>query len=344
MTVHDDYGFAYPVTFIFDIPAGSSNFHAYHRHQITDSWSELTQKTSDDFFNGIEAVRFDYTNNKAYVSVAFDASYDWIYIRVTDNNGNPQARFNSIAKYYDDRKCAVCATGDNWGSLNDDENVLACNMFTSKQIWLTVGLYAGETDDPPTWATVQSKINAGYIEPGNHSRNHEHIPYSDYAEQVTDWNATIKSNLSFPALNKKGSTEYIYAWHEPWAESDSTLRSLLAANKFLISRTTTPNETAFATWASDGLFNRVGETTKAGSDYAPTGIDEEYLNDAFDATYTAGGIYHLFFHAERVDWSEGEYADGHLSYIAGKKDVWYVGFGHLYMYRYAATKAIKMIY
>ena len=62
--------------------------------------------------------------------------------------------------------------------------------------------------------------------------------------------------------------------------------------------------------------------------------DEGELNAKFDSIYNAGGIYHLFCHPAKVDWSPGKYAQLHLDHIKGKKDVWYVGFGHLYVYHY----------
>jgi len=43
--------------------------------------------TSDDFYNAIEAVRFEYLLNKAFVSVGFADSSDTTFIKITDNSG-----------------------------------------------------------------------------------------------------------------------------------------------------------------------------------------------------------------------------------------------------------------
>ena len=69
--IHIDYGLSYPITYEFDIPQGSENLNAYRKYRSSQDWNLIDEKTDDDFFNGIEAVRFDYNEKKAYVSVAF---------------------------------------------------------------------------------------------------------------------------------------------------------------------------------------------------------------------------------------------------------------------------------
>ena len=58
---------AYPVTYEFTIPAESSDLQSYRRFQETQNWSQMVEKTTEDFFNGIEVVRFDYDADVAYV-------------------------------------------------------------------------------------------------------------------------------------------------------------------------------------------------------------------------------------------------------------------------------------
>jgi len=64
------------------------------------------------------------------------------------------------------------------------------------------------------------------------------------------------------------------------------------------------------------------------------------LNVNFDARYAGDQIYHLFFHPYLVDWSVGEYGQDHLDHIKEKKDVWYVGFGAMYLYHYVQERNI----
>ena len=78
---HIDYGLTYPVTYEFGIPQGSENLNVYRKYNASQDWFLIDEKTSNDFFNGIEAVRFDYDGNIAYVSVGFSILSDTIYIK-----------------------------------------------------------------------------------------------------------------------------------------------------------------------------------------------------------------------------------------------------------------------
>ena len=60
---HLDYGLAYPMTYEFYMPNGGNEYSTFLRYRSGDNWIEVVEKTSDDFFNGIEAVRFDYTES-----------------------------------------------------------------------------------------------------------------------------------------------------------------------------------------------------------------------------------------------------------------------------------------
>ena len=57
---HIDYGLAYPLTYKFDIIHNQNNVLAYTKFKSDQNWSLIEEKTSADFFNGIQAVRFDY--------------------------------------------------------------------------------------------------------------------------------------------------------------------------------------------------------------------------------------------------------------------------------------------
>ncbi|MCX6706818.1 MAG: hypothetical protein NT001_01610, partial [Candidatus Woesearchaeota archaeon] len=90
-TNHSDYGLGFPVTYEFSIPSGSSNLKAYRRYLASEPWAQIAEKTSSDIFNGIEAVRFDYAHDIAFVSVAFNNSSDNIYVEITDSSGITQS-------------------------------------------------------------------------------------------------------------------------------------------------------------------------------------------------------------------------------------------------------------
>ncbi|MCK4419664.1 hypothetical protein KAV79_07640 [Candidatus Aerophobetes bacterium] len=111
---HNDYGFSYPVTYQFSIPSDSLNLEAYKKYAESGSWTKIVEERSTDFFNGIEAVRFDYPGNKAYISVAFSDASDEIFLKIVDELENPVATYEKITKYYDDREAAVVFSADDW--------------------------------------------------------------------------------------------------------------------------------------------------------------------------------------------------------------------------------------
>ena len=49
---------------------------------------------------------------------------------------------------------------------------------------------------------------------------------------------------------------------------------------------------------------------------------------------TYGGIYHLMSHPAIIDWENDVYPWVHLEHISNRKNIWYVGFGHLYTYHF----------
>ena len=105
---HLDYGLAYPITYEFAIPSNNDNLRAYRKFISEEPWYRIEEKTSNDFFNGIEVVRFDYEENIAYVSIGFSEISDSIMIKITDLNNNViPSNYSSISKYYDNRDAVV---------------------------------------------------------------------------------------------------------------------------------------------------------------------------------------------------------------------------------------------
>jgi len=114
-SLHQEFGLSYPVTYKLHIPPGSTGLKAYKKHLQASGWKQLPVRTSNDFFNGEEVVRFDYNAEEAYVSVAFDSTSDDIYLRITDNAGQPvPISYLSICRYYDNRQAVVTVTADDW--------------------------------------------------------------------------------------------------------------------------------------------------------------------------------------------------------------------------------------
>lgn len=89
------YGAKYPVTYVFDIPSGWTDAYVNYRFRTADSWTTLETKTSSDFFNGINAVRFDYSSHRAYVSIGFSDVSNEIFLQILPKNDQPIADFTA---------------------------------------------------------------------------------------------------------------------------------------------------------------------------------------------------------------------------------------------------------
>jgi len=61
--------FRYPVTYVFAFDGSAHGVQVKRRDAKGDTWGSLEVKTPDDFFNGVEGVRFDAQSRRAYVSV-----------------------------------------------------------------------------------------------------------------------------------------------------------------------------------------------------------------------------------------------------------------------------------
>jgi len=339
---HNNYGLAYPVTYCFNVPEGSLSLRAYKRYSGEQAWFQVVEKKSTDFFNGIEAVRFDYPARKAYVSVVFSDLSDEVYVKITDVNGNSvPTSFSHIPQYYDNRKAVVTASADDWNYAEGQKIpfVNACDTFRSYNVCLTVAVITNREGKSPDWTAIQTEVVEGCVEVASHSRSHVPTPYSNYDFEVGGSKSDIIGNLSLPY--KKGAQEYVYAWIEPYGLCDNTVRQNLGYYHYLVDRSTGTTD-GWGTWNSaNGLFSGVGKSIEMGNYSGVSNIEK--LNNKFDTVYNAGGIYHLMCHPQHVDWTSGSYAHQHLQHIRGKTDVWYVGFGYLYLYHYVQVRNIVTV-
>ena len=333
---HLDYGLIYPITYEFNIPVGSENLKSFRKFQSSGSWIQMVEKTPNDFFNGIEVVRFDYTENIAYVSIGFSSISDSIFIKLTDESGNNiEASYLEMSEYYDNRDAVVTATADDWASWNNDVQVQACELFRDYNLWLSQAIIPGGADEN-TWADIQTQIDLGLIEPLSHSRSHPYIPYEDLEGEVLGSKQDLIDNLDFPSLNRSGSNEYIYVWVAPYGEYDAGTDAMVSIGKYLVSRMYTDNDFGFSEWDQTyNKFGTIGVSTEVGPYYIGS-TDTEYLNNTFDDVILNGGIYHVMLHPAFIDW-EQNYLELHLQHINDFKNIWYVGFGHLYAYHFLQT-------
>jgi len=330
---HIDYGLAYPVTYEFIIPAGSDNLQSYCRFQSTQSWSQMVEKTTEDFFNGIEVVRFDYNENTAYVSIGFSELSDSIFIILTDNDGNNiNATYSEMSPYYDNRDAVVTSTADDWAYWNNDEFVQTCENFRSFNLWLSCAIVTDGADSN-TWVDIQTQLDSGYVEAISHSRTHPYAPYDDLEGEVLGSKQDLIENLDLPDHNSYGIHEYIYAWVAPYGEYDNEIDSMVSVAKYLVSRMYYGNDHGFSTWDQELYkYDPIGVSMEVGPLWLGT-TDTTELNNTFDEVLANGGIYHVMCHPNILEWDQ-DYPWEHLEHISNRNNVWYTGFGHLYAYHF----------
>ena len=330
---HIDYGLAYPVTYEFIIPSGSDNLKSYRRFQTTQDWSQMVEKTAEDFFNGIEAVRFDYDDNMAYISIGFSEFSDSIFIKLTDNDGNTiDATYSSMSQYYDNRDAAVTATADDWAGWVNDKFVQTCQIFRSFNLWLSCAIVT-DVGDPDTWVDIQNQLDSGFVEAVSHSRTHPYVPYNDLEGEVLGSMQDLILNLDLPAHNSYGIREYIYAWVAPYGEYDDEIDSMVSVAKYLVTRMYYGNDHGFSTWDQELYkYDPIGVSMEVGPLWLGT-TDTTELNNTFDEVLADGGIYHVMCHPNILEWDQ-DYPWEHLEHISNRNNVWYTGFGHLYAYHF----------
>jgi hypothetical protein len=333
---HIDYGLAYPLTYEFDIPDASNNLYAYRKFKSDQEWDRVTEQTSNDFFNGIEAVRFDYNENTAFVSIAFSHISDSIYIKITDSENNHiTASFSKISKYYDDREAVVTVTADDWADWNNQNFIETCQNFRNYNLWLSCAVITDISQY--VWDDIQEQLDLGYIEAVSHSRTHPYIPYEFLESEVLGSRQDLIENLDLPSLSRYGIREYIYAWIAPYGEYDQDIDTLVSFGKYLISRMFYWGENDFSDWDSTlNKFYPVGASIEVGSSSYWGSTDIIELNNTFDSVYLSNGIYHLMTHPNILEWDQ-DFTWNHLEHISNRLDIWYVGFGHLYLYHFLSN-------
>jgi len=334
--MHIDYGLSYPITYELTIPPGSYDLRSYRKFQYDQEWSQISEKTSDDFFNGIEAVRFDYQNNIAFVSIGFSDISDSIFIKITDNENNTiESTYSQMSQYYDNRDAVVTSTADDWGAWSNPYFVQTCEIFRSFNLWISPAIITDFLDSN-SWSSIQNQLDLGFVEPVAHSRTHPHTPYENIESEVLGCKQDLIQNLNMPIYNRYGSNEYIYAWIAPYGEYSDEIDTAVSDAKYLISRLFYENQHGFSNWDQSLMkFEPVGASIELGGYYYWTGsTDTIELNHTFDDILTYGGIYHLMSHPAIIDWENDVYPWVHLEHISNRKNIWYVGFGHLYAYHF----------
>jgi hypothetical protein len=330
--VHMDYGLAYPMTYEFDIPSENNDQIVSVRYRSEDEWTEMVEKTSNDFFNGIEAVRFDHGINRAYVSVGFSSISDSIFIMFHDEGAPINVTFDKMSAYYDDRDAVVTSTADDWADWCNEKFIRTCRNFRDHNLWLSCAIVTNGAS-PDTWNDIQIQIDSGYVEAVAHSRTHPYVPYDDIEGEVMGSKQDIIDNLELPIHSRYGENEYVYAWVAPYGEYDDEIDSMVSISKYLTTRLYYAGEHDFSSWNEDlNKFDPIGVSREMGPLWVGT-TDTNDLNSTFDEVVSNGGVYHVMCHPNILEWDE-EYPWVHMEHISNRKNIWYVGFGYLHAYHF----------
>lgn len=336
-TLKDAFGFQYPLSMIIELDQDLAS--VQKRAGSNNEWLNITQVQETEIAKGIECYRIIGTN-RAVVSFRFEFQSNSISLKFIDGSGNAiKAEIIELCEYYDNKKCAVTVTADDWSTEFNESFIKSCRIFRDKNIWLTVGIIVDYCDDQTVF-DIQSQLDSGLIEAASHSLTHPFTNVDYYYKEVTHSKIKIIDMLDLPVEFKAGDKEFVYTWIAPYGDITASANNWISESNYIVSRLYYGGTIDYATLHKKNYFANVGVSTEMGSMWLGTD-DIADLNATFDRTYASEGVYHTMFHPNviRIDsaWNE-DYFAGHINYISNREDIWYVSFGHLYLYRFMYEK------
>lgn len=337
--IHNDYGASYPLTYEFSIPTGSSGLTGQWRASTSDAWTDLTEPVGR--FDGVAAARFDYANDRAYLSVPFTDASDDLYVRVV-NGGTIVGKFVTVTSYYDDRACPVVVTYDDWHIVHHSSFVEAAAAHNLAELWMSPGINAGYSTGLTAveWAEMQTAIDGGYVEPTNHGLTHKdanNYVAGDATTEVIGGATAITDNVTMPPQSRKGVTQYVQGFIEPYGRTNTDQRAAMATGKYLSDRIVPTGDQTYAALQADGVYTRQGASisrvTQA-SDHTEAATASTDIMARFDADRAAGRLCIIYTYPHHwPDRGVGSSFREWIDYVASHDDIWSVGWGHLYQYR-----------
>jgi len=374
------WGLRYPATYVFEIPGVDEMAAVRRRHGVAGPWVTLPQKTADDFYSGVECVRWDRQAKRVYVSVGFGPkAAEPIELELA---GVPGAKFLGVARYYDGRKAAYTLSIDNWGcnawahpgapwrGATDDASdcyqaaVRVCRGF---HLPVSVAVNSRSAGGEAVWQRMQEELDrpdAGW-EPAVHGWTH---PKDAAAYRVHGYREEIlgcRDDL-LKRLRSIPYGQYVLEHILTHGYQDEQICET-DAGEFLFLRGfnwhDNPTSVDYAAFDPKHGFYGIGGLSTKGYDAIlerrePKGRywarDVAELNDAFDRVQRAGGIFYGLWHPDRfrnsvlydprpgLDGVQGSTLIQHLAHLANRKEVWYVANGWLHSYRYVAQN-VKVV-
>lgn len=369
------FGWQYPVTYEFDLPAGTQGVRISRRDSPDAPWAPLAMKSPGESFNGVECVRFDPGAKKAYVSVGFQSAPSFNL----EFAGADKVKFLKIARYYDARKAACTLSLDNWGlretanpgapwkGQDNDESdkyqaaLAVCRFFG---IPVSIAINSCGAGQEAFWQTMQAELDRRdqSWEPAVHAQTHPSRASSyairGYRSEILGCRDDLLARLQNIPFG-----QFIFEHILTSGYSDDELLAT-SAGQFVLVRGwnshDNPESIDYSSWDSQHNYYGIGGFSYKAYDRVfqhrkPAGRyyreDVESLNTAFDEIYRQGQIFYAMWHPDRysnsviydarqpVEGVQGSSLIQHLSHIAHHEDVWYVANGWLYCYRYVAEHA-----
>ncbi len=354
---HMDYGFKIPLTYKVQFNSESTNLFAQFKYSYINDWEVIKEYNKEDFFNNEIAVRFDYENKFAYISIPYGESTDTVFIRIVDQNEQKVGiTFLEITKFYDNRDMAVIGSADDMAEWSRTKFNTSIKHTRERNLWLTIGINPDGCNST-TWYFIQRQMVLGYVEPASHTNNHpnpnQYGHYGadkkyDYEYEILNSKEKIIQNLQMTDLFSCKGRRYVYTFIAPNGYTDNIIDSLVGAGKYLVNRLYYPGYYGFSEW--DSVKNSfypigVGVAIDPPREQLGWGIgcnNLDSLNAAFDYALSKNTVYHFMFHPNVVEWDKA-YTLEHLDYISNRKNVWYTSVGHLYLYHFAQINYISSV-
>ena len=323
------------MTYVFRLPVTAADIEVRRRDGESGGWVPLEKKAAGEFFNGVECVRFDQVEKKAYVSVGFHST------NVTELQfaGTGSAKFESVARYYDGRKAAYTLSNDNWGcnawghpgaawrGPTDDESdnyQAALHVARSFHLPVSIAINSRSAGGEATWRNMQDELDRGdrapsatiaamvpgSWEPAVHGQTH---PRDAAAYKVRGYRDEILGCREdiLKRLHNIPYGQYVFEHILTHGYQDDAIYGT-DAGEFLFLRgfnwLDNPSSTSYAPWDAKHRFYGVGGLNTKGYDALlerrePKGRyfarDVAELNAAFDKVYHSGGIFYALWHPDR---------------------------------------------
>lgn len=249
---------------------------------------------------------------------------------------NQQIKYVGMTKYLNNARSVVTTTIDDSSRFVPD----AIGALDKYGIKATIAISTQREPISKLWPRLEQAVKDGH-EVGSHSRRHQcqwpdteafcRQAYSQ--DELAGSRNDILTNTSQP---------YVWSWVYPCGNCADYefVHERLAQAGYLVARNY-PDERRggilvpdLQTWALDPYHTAFTQVVQKRGGIAPAGrTDVKEINSKFDEVHQNGGIYHFLSHPQWLDYGPEQFYEQHLSYLGGRRDVWYVPFGPLYAYQ-----------